>query len=999
MNENADYSNRSHIKRPATRTDGPWDGASSRGAQDPRLTEVVVEPEYREFSANGYGGAPFSPWPLFETVARRWFSLALAGCAMAVLAFLAGTMLWQTRYTASAQLLRFDTPNNSELFKPRQLSEQTFASILRSPELLRDVSALTKPPSSPERLASSLAIVPEKNSDVVTASITAFNRQSAVDIANLFANEAVRFSRQLQVNEARAANIYYTNQLADLDRERGALVSHLQQSVRETVRSGVGPVQFGDRFMNALTEKLQAAREDLVGLLANYTEIHPLVRAQHARIDELQKQLERMATNTTATAAAGSGVPGPLSQSSTNSLPVNERGSEFEVLRAQLQALETRRSQLLTRQREAELFQKDPPGYCQLFAPATEKNAVVRDRRPKIIFLAAFGGMMGVVGAALLLLGIEFMDERLKTGTDVKRVTRLPLLATLGNLHRIDQTAQENWAFRTWTALQNRLSISPNHGLVCGMISARPREGRTTWISLLAQAASQCGFRVLTIGTLANSEPANGDGEDFHDRRQDGDPNSPNGMALTTHVLSTPTLVTEQLTGSNPQPFVHIPLPGWVWNLERRKEWQTALNQWSRIENIVILVELPPASTSEAVLLAENLPNLIWLTRSGKATAHESHTHLETLRNARCRLVGAVLNRETAPPIKNRFQRWLGCAVILMGLCFCNVRAAEGDSPVAAGAPAADAPSTNLSFSAAPAQRGAWQQHLTLGPGDVLNIGLFGQPELSRTDVFIGPDGRVSYLQAQDILATGLTVDELRAKLDEELAKYYRTPRTIITPTGFHSKKYYVLGKVVSRGVFTLERPLTIVEAVARAKGLETGLLPDNRSMMDLADLQRSFVMRQGKRLPVSLEKLFQEGDLSQNVALEPEDYLYFASANLRQIFVLGEVNLPGPLAFTGNQTVVGAIAARGGFNQRAYKGRVLVIRGSLNHPQTFVVDVWKTAEGRAFDFKLQPKDIVYVNYRPFIRAEELLDLGITAFLQAAIVEWTGLHIDPRQTQ
>src|SRR6185369_4217664 len=165
-----------------------------------RLAEVVVEPESRDFSGNGHTSPPpFNPWPLVETVARRWFSLVLAGCAMAVLAFLAGTMLWKTRYTASAQLLRFDTPNNSELFKPRQLSEQTFASILRSPELLRDVSTLTKPPLTPDQLTSSLTIVPEKNSDVVTISITAFKPQIALNVANLFANEAVNFSRQLQV--------------------------------------------------------------------------------------------------------------------------------------------------------------------------------------------------------------------------------------------------------------------------------------------------------------------------------------------------------------------------------------------------------------------------------------------------------------------------------------------------------------------------------------------------------------------------------------------------------------------------------------------------------------------------------------------------------------------------------------------------------------------------------------------------------------------------------
>ena len=105
----------------------------------------------------------------------------------------------------------------------------------------------------------------------------------------------------------------------------------------------------------------------------------------------------------------------------------------------------------------------------------------------------------------------------------------------------------------------------------------------------------------------------------------------------------------------------------------------------------------------------------------------------------------------------------------------------------------------------------------------LVNFALYGQPEFNQADVFIGPDGRISFLQAQDIMAAGLTVDELRAKFDEALSKYYRTPRTIITPTNFRSKKYYVLGKVVNRGVFTLERPLTIVEAVARAKGAPLG--------------------------------------------------------------------------------------------------------------------------------------------------------------------------------
>src|SRR5205085_11992206 len=69
---------------------------------------------------------------------------------------------------------------------------------------------------------------------------------------------------------------------------------------------------------------------------------------------------------------------------------------------------------------------------------------------------------------------------------------------------------QRNWAFRTWTAIQGKLSHSPNHGLVCGITSAMKKEGRSTWISMLAQAASECGFRVLTVATLQPNEHAPG---------------------------------------------------------------------------------------------------------------------------------------------------------------------------------------------------------------------------------------------------------------------------------------------------------------------------------------------------------------------------------------------------------------------------------------------------------------------------------------------------------
>ena len=316
---------------------------------------------------------------------------------------------------------------------------------------------------------------------------------------------------------------------------------------------------------------------------------------------------------------------------------------------------------------------------------------------------------------------------------------------------------------------------------------------------------------------------------------------------------------------------------------------------------------------------------------------------------------------------------------------------------LAAGAlPAADpatvaAPSLSAS---SPTKRAKWQERLTLGPGDVLNFSLFDTPESARLDLAIGPDGRLSYLQAQDILATGLTIDELRAKLDTELAKYYRNPRTIITPSAIRSKRYFVLGAVTLKGVFLLDRPTTVIEAIAKAGGLETGLF--ERNTVEQADLSHSILVRQGQRLEVDFEKLFQQGDLTQNISLEPDDYLYFPSSSMNEIYVLGEVLTPGALGFKPNASVLAAITERGGFTEQAYRQQVLVVRGSLNQPETFVINAKDMLAAKTPNFKLQPKDIVYVAVKPWAKAEELLEGATRSFVQAAVVTWTGLHATPR---
>ena len=284
-----------------------------------------------------------------------------------------------------------------------------------------------------------------------------------------------------------------------------------------------------------------------------------------------------------------------------------------------------------------------------------------------------------------------------------------------------------------------------------------------------------------------------------------------------------------------------------------------------------------------------------------------------------------------------------------------------------------------------------WTDHYTLGPGDLLNFALYGRPDLLRNDIAVQPDGNISYLQAAGIRAEGLTIAELRAKFDEALGQFHRRARVIISPSELRSKKYFVIGKVAVNGAFAMDRPVTIMEAMARAQGLETGIVEEKT--VELADLGKSFLVRNGQRVPVDFEKLFLKGDTSQNIELEPNDYLHIASSGSNDVYVLGEVGRPGLQGYIAELSVLGAISARGGYSKTAYRERVLVVRGSLGKPQTFIVNTNDILKGRALNFRLQPRDIIYVNARPWQFAEEIVDIAVTTFFQGAASAWANRNL------
>ncbi|MEI8038802.1 MAG: polysaccharide biosynthesis/export family protein [Verrucomicrobiota bacterium] len=329
-----------------------------------------------------------------------------------------------------------------------------------------------------------------------------------------------------------------------------------------------------------------------------------------------------------------------------------------------------------------------------------------------------------------------------------------------------------------------------------------------------------------------------------------------------------------------------------------------------------------------------------------------------------------------------------GRSILLLYACTLILACGASDE-----SPPAPAPHATLPGNKSPAAPTSWRNRYELGPGDVINFALFGRPELARPGFRIAPDGTISYLQAQNIQVSGLTLDEARLAIEKGLSEHFRSPRVIITPQEIGSKRFTILGKVANKGVVTLERPITLVEAIANAGGLETGMF--EYKIMELADLDRSFLSRGGEHLPIDFRRLLHEGQMRYNVEIEPNDFIYIASNISNDYYVLGAVASPGTQGLTEDASVISAISRRGGFTDTAWTTRVLVVRGSFDAPQTFCINVKQILAAKEKDFKLEPKDIVYVADRPWLVAEDILKAAISAFATSAASSWVNVNIPP----
>ncbi|MCZ7585324.1 MAG: SLBB domain-containing protein [Deltaproteobacteria bacterium] len=270
----------------------------------------------------------------------------------------------------------------------------------------------------------------------------------------------------------------------------------------------------------------------------------------------------------------------------------------------------------------------------------------------------------------------------------------------------------------------------------------------------------------------------------------------------------------------------------------------------------------------------------------------------------------------------------------------------------------------------------AWANGYAVGPGDVLEIKVFGDKELSR-DYEVAQNGTIRLPWIKEVEVKGLTTRVIEKRLEERLGEDYLVdPQVSVVVKEYKSKKIYVLGHVKNPGAYSLTGDTRVLEALAMAGGVgneggksftiikggaELGpgevrklmTAPDDRAIEDFTQGQPN-----ARVIHVDGYALMEQGDLTQNQALDAGDILSVPKASF--VYFDGEVNKPGPVTYSEGLTMMKAISLAGGLTKDAGR-RVVVTRSKDGKNETISLNLSKISKHEGADFTLLPDDVVKV--------------------------------------
>jgi len=248
----------------------------------------------------------------------------------------------------------------------------------------------------------------------------------------------------------------------------------------------------------------------------------------------------------------------------------------------------------------------------------------------------------------------------------------------------------------------------------------------------------------------------------------------------------------------------------------------------------------------------------------------------------------------------------------------------------------------------------AQEPNYVLGPGDLVKITVFNNPDLTL-ETRVSEGDTISFPLIGQVKVGGISTFAAEKKIADLLEKggFIKNPQVNILVTQFQSKLVSVLGSVFKPGRYPLERTTNLADLLA----LVGGVTPDGSDLVTITTTS-------GKT-EYDLQKIVGKPDGLKSIILSGGEVVY---VHARDISVMGQVMKPGKYAVVGGvRTVADFLSVAGGINPATGSDTVTVTTvrdGKINRFDVDVDSLFRTGDNAA-NIELASGDSVYVPRAP----------------------------------
>lgn len=234
-----------------------------------------------------------------------------------------------------------------------------------------------------------------------------------------------------------------------------------------------------------------------------------------------------------------------------------------------------------------------------------------------------------------------------------------------------------------------------------------------------------------------------------------------------------------------------------------------------------------------------------------------------------------------------------------------------------------------------------------LGPGDVLRVNVYQQPDMAM-EGRVSEAGTLTVPLVGTVEVRGLTARQVEGRIAYLLKRggYVREPQVNVNVVQFKSRDVAVLGYVNRPGRYYLEEGVYRVSDVLALAG---GTLPAGGDIVTLTRTRDD----KTQQLDIDVPGLFKSASAVSNVEVLPGDTLYVDRAPV--FYIYGEVQRPGAFRLEKDMTLMQAVSMGGGLTPRGSKKDIQITRKDGGSKTTSF-----TAQ-LGDQVLLTPDDVVYV--------------------------------------